>query len=250
MEVSRTVNNFSEFKKTWFEFEIDWLLHKGIKKAEIASALGMTAAALSNALSRMPSDAFLDRFSKAYQLAFVVNKSYEGYGIFYVERGNVLSAINYPGCRPMNEESKYFCFSDFKKAWLAMELNDLKDKDITRKTVAKKLKYSKVGLSIYTSRTLSDNFADKYCELYNVHFSVTKYFNEEAMAINGKFSLNKIEDGFSSNSPMSEPSMLSKMYMKVSEEKYNLELELKRKDEEISELKRQITLLKSENNQK
>lgn len=248
MEVSRTVSSFSEFKKTWFEFEIDWLLHKGVKKSEIASALGMTAAALSNALSRMPSDAFLDRFSKAYQIVFVVNKSYEGYGIFYIERGNVLNAINYPSCRPMNEESKYYSFSDFKKAWLTMELNDLKDKDVTRKTVAKKLKYAKVAISIYTSRPLSDNFADKYCELYNVHFSITKYFNESAMAVNGKFSLNKTEEDFSVN-PMNEPSLLSKMYMKVSEEKYNLELELKKKEEEIAELKRQLTLLKSEGNQ-
>lgn len=237
MEVSKTVNNFTQFKKVWFEFEIDWLLHKGVKKTDIASILKTTKSVLSVALRKAPSDSFLDKFMKAYGISITMNKAYEGYGIFYIERGNILSAINYPDCRPMNEETKFYSFSDFKRAWLKLELDSLKERHILKKDIAKKLKCSQVYLSIYTSKTPSDNFADKYCEAYNIQFTINKFSNDESMAINGKFLINPSQE--------EEPSTISKMYLKLSEEKYNLELELKKKDEEIAALKQQISSLKA-----
>ncbi|MBR3567400.1 MAG: hypothetical protein IKN94_03920 [Salinivirgaceae bacterium] len=247
MEITRTVNNFTQFKKVWFEFEIDWLLHKGIKKTDIAANLGMTGAALSNALGRLPSDSFLDRFVKAYKITFVMNKAYEGYGIFYIERGNILNTITYPDCRPMDEEFKYDSFTNFKKAWLKMELDALKEKNVLRKAVAKKLNYTTLALSIHTPRTLSDNFTNKFCEAFSIQFTITKYFNEEFMVVNGQFTLNEQEKP--KNPSIKEPSKISKMYMEVAEKNYNLELELKKKDEEIAALKQQIINLKAEHKQ-
>lgn len=244
MEVSRTVSNFSQFKKEWFGFEIDWLLHKGIRKSDIAADLGMTGAALSMALSRMPSDAFLDRFVKAYKLSFVINKAYEGYGIFYIERGDVLSAITYPDCRPMDKENKYFSFSEFKKAWLKMEIDDLKENGLLKKSIAKQLSYTKVSLSTYTTKAPSDNLANTFCKSFNIQFSITKYFNEESMAINGKFTLNSSEKNQVSKET-SGFTTLSNMYLKISEEKYHLEQELKKKEEEIANLKQQIEKLQA-----
>ncbi len=244
MEVSRTVSNFSQFKKEWFGFEIDWLLHKGVKKSDIAASLKTTNGVLSVALRRAPSDAFLDKFMKVYGMSITINRAYEGYGIFYIERNNILSAINYPDCRPMTEETRYRNFSDFKKAWLKMEMDNLKEKHILKKDIAKKLGRSQTYLSIYTSSTPSDNFVDKYCEVYNIQFTITKYSNNESMAINGKFSLNPSKEELQLKEKP-DSSTLSQMYLKMAEEKYNLEQELKKKEKEIAELKWQIEKLQA-----
>ena len=237
MEVSRTVNNITQFKKTWFQFEIDWLLRKGLKKAEIASALGMTGAAFSMALGRMPSDTFLDKFMKSYGMSITINKANEGYGVFYIDRNNISGLTNYPDCRPMNEETKSSSFSDFKKLWFQMELDDLKENDIPKKSIAKKFNYATAVLSTYISNKPTDTFADKYCEAYNIEFTINNISTNEAIAINGKFSINPPQK--------EEPSTISKMYLKLSEEKYNLELELKKKNEEIKLLKNRLSVYES-----
>ena len=244
MEVSRTVSNFSQFKKEWFVFEIDWLLHKGIKKSDIAANLKTTKGVLSVALRKAPSDAFLDKFMNTYGMTITMNKAYEGYGVFYIERNNILSAINYPNGRLMTEDTQYRNFSDFKKAWLKMEMDNLKEKHILKKDIAKKMGRSQTYLSIYTSSTPSDNFVDKYCEVYNIQFTITKYSNDESMAINGKFSLNPSEEELQLKEKP-DSSTLSQMYLKMAAEKYSLEQELKKKDDEIAELKRQIESLQA-----
>lgn len=241
MEVSKTVNNITQFKKIWLELEVDWMLQRGVKKTDIAAKLGMTGAAFSMALGRMPSDTFLDKFMKAYGMSITINKAYEGYGVFYIDRNNISGLTNYPDCRPMNEETKSSSFSDFKKLWFQMELDDLKENDIPKKSIAKKLNYATAVLSTYISNKPTDTFADKYCEAYNIEFTINKISTNEAIAINGKFSINPPQK--------EEPSTISKMYLKLSEEKYNLELELKKKDEEIAALKQQIINLKAEHKQ-
>lgn len=241
MDVSRTVNNISDFKKTWFDFEIDCLLRSGVKKSDIASILKTNQSVLSVALRKGPSDNFLDKFMKAYGMSITMNRAYEGYGIFYIERKNILSWLNYPiDCRPMTEDTKFYSFSDFKKAWLKLELDGLKDLHIHKKDIAKKLNFSQVYLSIYTSKTPSDNFIDRLCDVYDIQFVINNYSNDESMSINGKFTIKPQKK--------EETSTFSKMYLKIAEEKYKLEQELMKKNEEISELKQQITLLKSEKN--
>ena len=67
------------------------------------------------------------------------------------------------------------------------------------------------------------------------------------MVVNGQFTLNEQEKP--KNPSIKEPSKISKMYMEVAEKNYNLELELKKKDEEIAALKQQIINLKAEHKQ-
>ncbi len=243
-KISRTVSNFTQFKKEWFGFEIDWLLHKGIKKKDIATKLNIAESILFVALKKVPTDAFLDKFMNTYGMTITMNRAYEGYGIFYIERGGVLSAITYPDCRPMNLENKYHTFSNFKRAFLKMQIDSLRGEGFLKKNIAEKLKCSQAYLSIYLSKVASDNFINKYCEAYGIQFTITKYSNDESMAINGKFSLNPSKEELQLKEKP-DSSTLSQMYLKMAAEKYSLEQELKKKEDEIAELKRQIEKLQA-----
>ena len=160
MEISRTFNNISQFKKAWLEFEVDWLLLKGIKKVEIASALGMSGAAFSMVLGRVPSDKFLDRFMENYGLSIILNNIHEDQCVFNIDRNfNPGYSCSSDDCFA-NNDMKCSSFSLFKKLWFQIELNDLKEKGFSKKSIAKKLNYVSAVLSTYISNKPTDIFID------------------------------------------------------------------------------------------